>query len=260
MAGTEQSTFSLVEAYKPSDDDEPWTLLKSIRQISPSDPTAHLYERKNTDSGRPLTHSGSIPVAKQTATDADCEICDPSELLAEFESLAASSVGFSSEYREHHSGDSEDESVDFLDLRSRLDKLLVSLEGEDQASSTMQQAADSQAERISDVEASNLVPPLTNLDREVLLYVLAARLEDQVPQWERVKGWTTYLFSNGPEGHKTQHEDEVAILQAEALLDEIIKKTTDEETGRRRLTVRNIAASAEEQDLQKVFSKFGVHE
>jgi hypothetical protein len=181
-------------------------------------------------------------------------------LLAEFESLAVLSTQLSSKYRSQYDGDSEDSGVDLVKLRCGLDRLLVSPKQEDQTPPTIQQVADNQAKSVLGVEPSSLVPPLTDLDQVILPYMVAAKLEDQVSQWERVKGWTTYLFSNGPEGHEIQYRDEAAVLQATKILDDIIKKATDEELCRRRLIVCNIAAAAEEQDLQKAFSKLGVHE
>ncbi|MDP4400319.1 hypothetical protein, partial [Escherichia coli] len=74
-------------------------------------------------------------------------------------------------------------------------------------------------------------------------------LEDREFQWELVNSWTTYLFSDGPEGYESQRRNEVAVSQAQSILDETIKKAINEEIScrineERRLVVRNIAAAA----------------
>jgi hypothetical protein len=170
-----------------------------------------------------------------------------------------SNAHLTSKYKGQYNSDREDDAIDPVELRCRLENLLArSKEGE--ASSNMQQFVDGHIKDVQSVETSDLAASLASPDHKILPYVVAATLEDQGSRWEWVKFWTTYLFSNGSENYKTRPLNEAAVLQAAKTLDEIIKKTKDEELSRRRLIVRNIAAGAEEQDLQKVFSKFGVHE
>jgi hypothetical protein len=262
---TDRSKVSLLETRKSSDDDEPRTLPKSSHQAFPLDTTAYWQaywhgDRENTDTRDLLALVGSGSAEKQGGTDTHSEeYDDPSRLLAELECLKVSNAHLTSKYKGQYNSDSEDDAIDPVELRCRLENLLArSKEGE--ASSNMRQFVDGHNKDVQSVETSDLAASLASLDYKILPYVVAATLEDQGSRWEWVKLWTTYLFSNGSENYKTRPLNEAAVLQAAKTLDEIIKKTTDEELSRRRLIVRNIAAGAEEQDLQKVFSKFGVHE
>jgi hypothetical protein len=205
-----------------------------------------------------LAQLGSGPAENKGGTDTHSEeYDDPSRLLAELERLKVSNAHLTSKYKGQYNSDSEDDAIDPVELRCRLQNLLArSKEGE---TSNMRQFVDDHIKDVQSIETPDLTAPLASPDSKILPYVVAATLEDQGSQWEWVKFWTTYLFSNGSEDYGTRPLDEAAVLQAAKTLDEIIKKTTDEMSWRR-LIVRNIAAGAEEQDLQKVFSKFGVHE
>jgi hypothetical protein len=261
VIGTNQPKTSLLETHKSSYDDEPWTLPKSSHQTLPLDTAAYWHgDRENTDARDLLAQVESGSAENQCGTDTRSEeYDDPSRLLAELECLKVSNPHLTSKYKGQYNSDSEDYAIDPVELRCRLENLLArSKEGE--TSSNMRQFVNDHIKDVQSVENSDPTAPLVSPDNKILPYLVAATLEDQGSRWEWVKFWTTYLFSNGSEGYKNRPLDEVAVLQAEKTLDEIIKKTTDEELSRRRLIVRNIAAGAEEQDLQKVFSKFGVHE
>jgi hypothetical protein len=261
LIGTDQPKVSPLETHKSSDDDEPRTLPKSSHQTLPLDTTAYWHgDRENTDARGLLAQLGSGSAENQGGTDTHSEeYDDPSRLLAELERLKVSNAHLTFKYKGQYNSDSEDDAIDPVELRCRLENLLARPK-EGETSSNMRQCVDNHIKDVQSVETSDLTAPLASPDNRILPYVVAATLEDQGSRWEWVKFWTTYLFSNGSEGYGTRPLDEAAVLQAEKTLDDIIKKTTDEELSRRRLIVRNIAAGAEEQDLQKVFSKFGVHE
>jgi hypothetical protein len=260
LIDTNQPKASLLETHKSPDDDEPRTLPKSSHQTLPLDTTACWHmDRENTDARDLLAQVESGSAEKHGGTDTHSEeYDDPSRLLAELESLEVSNAHLISKYKGQYNSDSQNDAIDPVELRCRLENLLArSKEGE--TSSNMRQFVDDHTKDVQNVGTSDLTAPLASPDNKILPYVVAATLEDQGSRWEWVKFWTTYLFSNGPEDYGTRPLDEAAVLQAAKTLDEIIKKTMDE-MSRRRLIVRNIAAGAEEQDLQKVFSKFGVHE
>jgi hypothetical protein len=258
---TGQPKVSSLEKHKFSDDDEPRTLPKSSHQTLSLDTTAYWHsDRENTDTRDLLAQVGRGSTEKQGGTNTHSEeYDDPSRLLAELERLKGSNAHLASKYKYQYNSDSEDDAIDPVELRCRLENLLARSE-EGKISSNMRQFVHSHTKDTQSLETSDLTAPLTSLDPKTLPYVLAATLEDQGSRWEWVKFWTSYLFSNSSKGYGTRPRDEAAVLHATKTLDEIIKKTTDEELFRRRLIVRNIAAGAEKQDLQKVFSKFGVHE
>lgn len=96
-------------------------------------------------------------------------------------------------------------------------------------------------------------------------YAVALGLEITGCEWEVVKGWTTYMFSSGLEGHVAQQQKNAMVKRATEELEIIIQHTLKEELRYRelddkerlpgRLIVSNLAADADEEELRWVFYK-----
>lgn len=108
--------------------------------------------------------------------------------------------------------------------------------------------------------------PETKLDQEVVPYAIVLQLERAGAEWNKVQGWTEYLFSEGPNGHKEVAEktrlieNAVADLDAvieQTLKDEIVYRTTEEQAAVPcRLIVTNLAADADEDEIAYLFHEF----
>ena len=102
--------------------------------------------------------------------------------------------------------------------------------------------------------------------REYVYYTTPLQLESAGCDWERVRGWTTYLFSGGPTGHAAVRHRNQLIEEAAKELDTIITEVLDEELAYCakkektvlpcRLIVTNIAASADVEELALLFWEF----
>ncbi|KAF1953829.1 hypothetical protein CC80DRAFT_595399 [Byssothecium circinans] len=105
-----------------------------------------------------------------------------------------------------------------------------------------------------------------DLSRELLPRAIALRLEQAAIQWDKVQGWTEYLFSDGPNGHVAQREEDIFMQNAFAQLEELKQKNLEDEAIQlateeqaclpRRLVVTNIAADADEEELEELFKDF----
>jgi hypothetical protein len=106
--------------------------------------------------------------------------------------------------------------------------------------------------------------PKTVVDPIVVPYIIALQLERAGIPWEEAQGWTTYLFSEGLDGHKARRAKDEIVAQAAWDLDQLIEYVLLEEKQylaidnevRRpcRLIVSNIAAGACVEDLKDLFS------
>ncbi|KAJ4301058.1 hypothetical protein N0V90_003148 [Kalmusia sp. IMI 367209] len=104
------------------------------------------------------------------------------------------------------------------------------------------------------------------IPREYIYYTIPLQLESAGCDWEKVKGWTTYLFSGGSTGHSAVRHRNQIIDEAAKELDAIITKVLNEESAYcaneektmlpYRLIVTNIAASAGTDELAWLFYDF----
>lgn len=98
---------------------------------------------------------------------------------------------------------------------------------------------------------------------DITPYIVALQFELAGLEWDKTRGWTTYLFSNGLDGHKACQEKEAIVQQATKELEMVIQQAMEEEMRymsmdnktrlSRRLVVSNIAAGAGEEDLREFF-------
>lgn len=103
----------------------------------------------------------------------------------------------------------------------------------------------------------------TSLPRKVIAHMIALLLENADCGWEVVKGWTTYLYSSGLDGHSAQAAKEAMVKRATEELANIIQgigeieteceKRDEKERLSCRLNVSNLAAGAEEEDVRDFF-------
>lgn len=104
------------------------------------------------------------------------------------------------------------------------------------------------------------------LEKEIVPYAVALRLESAGSKWEDVQGWSKYLFSDGPDGHEAQEQKEEMIKRENEKLDIIIKHVLEEELRHRevedkqrlpcRLIVSNLAADTDEEAVRTFFGGF----
>jgi hypothetical protein len=106
----------------------------------------------------------------------------------------------------------------------------------------------------------------SHFDPAIVPYVVAIHLETAGSNWEKARGWTTYLFSSGLDGYEACQEKDRIVSQADEELENIIQQVLEEETVHqtvenkarrpRRLIVSNIAADASDEDLREFFYSF----
>jgi hypothetical protein len=103
----------------------------------------------------------------------------------------------------------------------------------------------------------------------VIPYAVALHLESVGASWDQARGWTEYLFSQGPNGYRSVAEKDAQIEKAAAQLKTIIKHTLKEEAKHLaaeekasiacRLIVTNLAADADEKALVHLFREYSRH-
>ncbi|KAH7072815.1 hypothetical protein BKA63DRAFT_515791 [Paraphoma chrysanthemicola] len=158
---------------------------------------------------------------------------------------------------DHRPTEDEEGSIDAL--YSRLTSILAPVIGSEDPETDME---DAQSECMSGSSKYEI-----GVEEPVKPYVIALILEMGGCNWEYVMGWTTYLFSKGPNGHEAQREKQKALDHASTELDVIIEHTLQEEARfvqleekdrlARRLIVSNVATDALEEDLKEFFYQFG---
>ncbi|KAH7077097.1 hypothetical protein FB567DRAFT_534532 [Paraphoma chrysanthemicola] len=182
-------------------------------------------------------------------TESGGTIDEAKAMLAEFEKNTPSI--------DHRPAEDEEDSIDAL--YSRLTNMLAPVIGSEDPETDIE---DAQSERMSGDKKFEI-----GVEEPVKPYVIALLLEMGGCDWEYVMGWTTYLFSKGPNGHEARREKQKALDQASAELDVIIEHTLQEEARfaqaeekdrvRRRLIVSNVATDAVEEDLKEFFYQSG---
>ncbi|KAF2034728.1 hypothetical protein EK21DRAFT_107856 [Setomelanomma holmii] len=156
----------------------------------------------------------------------------------------------------HEPTNSDQNSIDVL--CSRLTDILAPAFDEEVSDN---ESTDVELRSIPNNDADN-----PGVDKAVIPYIIALQLERAGCNWEYVKGWTTYLFSSGFDGHAAQRQKQKVVNQASAELDQVIKHTLQEEkkysgaveTARLpcRLIVSNVAADAVAEDLEEFFCQY----
>jgi hypothetical protein len=104
------------------------------------------------------------------------------------------------------------------------------------------------------------------LDQEAIPYAIALQLERIGTSWNRVKGWTEYLFSQGPNSYEAVAEKDVIVERVFLSLNKVIEQTLANEAGYRaieekaglssRLIATNLAADVDETELSHLFREF----
>lgn len=102
------------------------------------------------------------------------------------------------------------------------------------------------------------------LGPEITPSVMALMLESTGCQWERVKGWTLYLFGGGIEEYRTKQEREQTALEGKERLETTSAYALDKEEKQRtcgksrlasRLILSNLAADADQESVSVFLSK-----
>lgn len=103
-----------------------------------------------------------------------------------------------------------------------------------------------------------------HVPQEIIPFIVALRLQKAGCDWQTVTDFTTYLFSEGPDGYKAQQEKNAYVQRVEAELAELVKYTAEEEKKcdiferEKCIVVNNISADADIEDLERVFAKYAV--
>lgn len=152
-------------------------------------------------------------------------------------------------------------------LRAEMASLLLESDGEDNNDGTVDMPSSPMLRQAAETEDSKAPhEPKVALEKDGLPSVVALQLEKTGCNWEQVKAWTEYLFSNGLNGYTAQKEKEAIIQRAELELEQTKEYVLSEEAVYRaaeekaslpfRLLVTNIAADADEEELAVLFWDF----
>lgn len=197
--------------------------------------------------------------SEATEAPVEKEEDDPRKMLAELESSVRQRKLVSVDIDEIFTGSEQ--------LRRELSALFFPGRDESLSFGTGGLDTPPKFENYSQPEARQHEAPLA---KESLPYAVALQLEKAECDWEGVTQFTTYLFSNGPNGYQVQQEKERCIQQANDKLNEHYQQFLEdekdflaaEETARLRrcVVVTNIAADAEEDDIcDELASHFKFH-
>lgn len=181
------------------------------------------------------------------AVEEHCD--DPRQMLAELASL--STLGFPAVTSPADSADEEDDDLHLL--YARLEKLRQPFD--DNASFISASTAFDKTETDT--------PALSDLDQEVVPYLVALILEDSNYRWEHAQAWTAHIFSSNFSQDASQAKQEIAVLRAETKLESIITSVLGAEQAarqlsqqtqlKRRLIVSNLAAAADKKEIERQF-------
>lgn len=236
-------------------DDDPKALLAELRSLRE---TVHLPEAQNNDttqdSDDPRQMLAGFDRSSVSVRAAAAAYDDSRQMLAELATLSAPG------HRDNRSPTNEDheddEDDDVSTLRARFERLRSSCERSAPLAPAFFEFDEGRAETVTP----------TLLQPEAVPYVVALALEYSRVSWEYARGWTTCLFSSGLDSYEAQKEKEVAVARAEEALQDIITSVIEVETENRRkaeetklqcrLIVSNLAAGADEEEMERQFWKY----
>ncbi|KAF9692623.1 hypothetical protein EKO04_009519 [Ascochyta lentis] len=233
--------------------------LESLRDAE------HVSDSQSNDEGdddigpklAELDRPASPPLTTATAPTDD----DPRQKLTE---LAVLSVTGRREVSSNINEDEHDDDDDDINiLRMRLQNLRSYFD----VSPQIVPGSHAQLERVADHHAQGEIVEGfgARIKPEVMPYVIALELEHSSTQWEHAQRWATYLFGSGLNSYEAHKDRDIAVAHAEDALKKIICSVLEVEEGLRhkeeetkpqkRLVVSNLAAGADEQELERLFRK-----
>ena len=179
---------------------------------------------------------------------------DPRQMLADLATLSAPGFRDASSSTNEDDEDKEDDDISMLRPR------LQSLRPPSDEPPPPAPASISRDKTASETAAT------TPLDSDAIPYIVALQLQHSQCQWEYAQGWTARLFSSGPASYDAQKAKQRAVTHAEAVLqrtmtsamaaEEKTRLEAEQNKLPRRLIVSNLAAAADEDELERRFWKY----
>ncbi|KAF2630781.1 hypothetical protein BU25DRAFT_483544 [Macroventuria anomochaeta] len=269
----ETSDTSIFDASMPSmrdgdaspNEDDPRAMLAELRNLEGiTHKSENHYNDQDRDEGdiRRMLAELDKSASYQHSTTVTGYDDDPQQMVAELATLSVPHPRGTSSYTNENREDEEEDDDDASILRARLQNLRSSSNGYPQLPPDH---VDSDR-RVGYIEqADTKTVAATRLEPEVIPYIVALQLGHSNSQWEHVQGWTTCLYSSGLNSYEAQKGKEVAVAHAEDALNKIIssvmeveeisRRKAEETKLQRRLIVSNLAAGADEEEIERQFWK-----
>lgn len=246
--------------FESDNEDDPKKMLAELQRIPQIPPAATLESDNSHDDVKKML----ADLNRQTSSGTQANIDDnPRMMLANIKQQARL---FDQKLLE----EGDDNNLEAL--HSRLTTMLSHLQG----GTAQSYAFSSDNSQISgmnattyrddrDIHDKTKVAVSVTPDKKIVPYTVALELEDAGFRWDKVQYWTTYLYSTGPGGYAVQQEKDNMVKRAIDQLEAVIQTCLEEEASycqseekeRRlcRLIVSNLAADADEEDIQLFFCR-----